>query len=55
MAWLLEKRAIETHKYFMSEKTGYDVGYQAAKWDWDMAGHRKKWIAEMKERGVYPS
>ena len=53
-AWLLEKRAIAEHKWFMSEKAGYDVGEQAAKWDWDIAGHRKNWIARMRENGMYP-
>jgi hypothetical protein len=26
---------IEKHKYFLSERAGYDVGWQAAEEDWD--------------------
>jgi hypothetical protein len=53
-AWLMEKQAILEHKWYMSEKAGYDVGYETAKWDWDIAGHRKKWVSDMKSRGAYP-
>ena len=30
-----ELAEIERHKYFLSEKSGYDVGWEAATEDWD--------------------
>ena len=30
-----EVTEIERHKYFLSEKAGYDVGWEAAEQDWD--------------------
>ncbi len=30
-----EVAEIERHKYFLSEKTGYDVGWEAAEQDWE--------------------
>ncbi len=30
-----EVAEIERHKYFLSEKTGYDVGWEAAEKDWE--------------------
>jgi hypothetical protein len=30
-----EVAEIEKHKYFLSEKVGYDVGWEAAEQDWD--------------------
>ena len=30
-----EVAEIERHKYFLSEKAGYDVGWEAAEKDWD--------------------
>lgn len=44
--WLLEQKAVEVHKWYLSEKAGHDVGWQYANWNWVMAGHRARWIAE---------
>jgi hypothetical protein len=30
-----EQREIERHKYFLSEKRGYDVGWEVAEQDWE--------------------
>jgi hypothetical protein len=30
-----EVAEIEKHKYFLSEKVGHDVGWEAAEQDWD--------------------
>ena len=30
-----ETAEIERHKYFLSEKAGYDVGWQVAEQDWE--------------------
>lgn len=51
--WLCERSAINEHKWHMSEKAGYDVGWDAARWDWDMR-FRAGWLADQKARGVYP-
>ena len=32
-----EVSEIEKHKYFMSEKAGHDVGWDAAELDWDQS------------------
>lgn len=47
--YLLEKKAVDTHKWYLSEKFGYDVGYNYARWDWDMR-FRKMWLAEIKNQ-----
>lgn len=52
-AWLLEKQEVMRHKWVLSERAGYDVGWEAAKWNWDMQ-HRRIWVAEMQERGLWP-
>lgn len=31
-----EVTEIERHKYFLSEKAGYDVGWQVAEQDWEL-------------------
>jgi hypothetical protein len=51
--WLAQKEEIARHKWVLSERVGHDVGWEAAKWDWDMH-HRQQWIREMKERGMWP-
>lgn len=45
--WLAEKRAIDEHKWYLSEKVGKDVGYQYAQWDWIMSGLRQKWLKSL--------
>ena len=30
----MQKREIDEHKYFLSQKAGYDVGYEIALTDW---------------------
>lgn len=40
-----ERRAIEHHKYFLSEQRGYDVGFDAAAADW-RAIHEVAWRHE---------
>jgi hypothetical protein len=37
-----EKMHIEKNKYFLSERMGFDVGIEYAKYNWNMC-HRKKW------------
>jgi len=34
---------IKEHKYYLSEKLGYDVGYDYAMKDWCTSGHAKRW------------
>lgn len=50
--WLQEKQAIEEHKWFLSEKVGCDVGFPFAQWDWIMAGHRSRWLLNLRQSGV---
>jgi hypothetical protein len=38
----LELRAIEEHKYYLSEKAGYDVGLEFAIQDW-LVNHAISW------------
>ncbi len=40
-----ETTEIERHKYFLSEKVGYDVGWEHAVQDWD-ANHRDNFRAD---------
>ena len=42
--WVVEHAAIATHKWFLSEKAGHDVGWEYANWNWIMGGHRSQWI-----------
>lgn len=37
-----EREEIMRHKWFMSERAGYDVGYVRAMYDW-VAKHRAAW------------
>lgn len=43
---LLERQAIDVHKWLLSEKTGKDVGLSFAQWDWVMGGHRARWLEQ---------
>jgi len=42
--WLLERAAMETHKWYLSEEAGHDVGWSYTQWSWIMHGHRSKWL-----------
>lgn len=42
---LAEQVAVNTHKWFLSESAGKDVGLDYANWNWVMAGHRARWLA----------
>jgi hypothetical protein len=46
--YLLEQKAIADHKWFLSEKMGHDVGLDYAQYNWVMAGHRARWLAEVR-------
>ena len=50
LAWMEEKMHIGRNRWFLSEKAGYDVGEEFAKWDWNM-NHRAKWL-RAKANGV---
>lgn len=41
--WLEEKKAIEDHKWYLSEKLGRDCGWNYAEWDWCMR-YRSEWL-----------
>jgi len=40
--FLAEKEEILKHKWFESEKAGYDIGYDKAFFDWEIK-HYKEW------------
>jgi hypothetical protein len=40
-----ERRAVLTHRYFLSEKAGHDVGEETATLDW-LRHHAHRWRAE---------
>ena len=52
-AWLIEREQVLKHKWVLSERAGFDVGYHAARWDWDIH-HRGAWISGMRDRGLWP-
>jgi hypothetical protein len=47
---LLEKQAIDVHKWLLSEKMGHDVGLQFAMWNWVMGGHRERWLEQVRAK-----
>ncbi len=47
---LAERVALDTHKWFLSEKAGRDVGVDYANWNWIMAGHRARWLADYRNK-----
>lgn len=49
---LEEKEHISKNRWYMSEKVGYDIGWEAANLNWHMC-HRAKWISGLKEQGRY--
>ena len=44
-----EKKAIEEHKYYLSEKAGHDVGWKFAYDDWKK-NYSKEWRQERKRK-----
>ena len=42
MEFLAERDEINRHKYFQSERAGYDVGFEKALLDW-LVKHRASW------------
>ena len=52
--WLAEKAAIETHKWYLSEQVGRDVGLEYAQWNWIMGGFRAKWLVSFREEKANP-
>jgi hypothetical protein len=49
--WCEERDAISTHKWYLSELAGHDVGWSYAQWNWIMAGHRTRWVAATRPTG----
>lgn len=45
--WLAEKRAIEVHKWLISEQLGKDCGWDYALWNWTWT-KRDAWLQEQK-------
>jgi len=43
--FLEERSEILRHKWFESEKAGYDIGFEKALLDW-VSKHRTQWIKE---------
>ena len=50
---LEERHHISKNRWYMSEKVGYDVGWDEANINWKMC-HRSEWIAQLKASGRYP-
>jgi hypothetical protein len=44
-----EMRAVEVHKYYLSQRAGFDVGMEYAMNDW-LASHALAWRRERQER-----
>ncbi len=51
LEFLAEREEIMRHKYFESEKAGYDVGFEKALLDW-LVKHRAEWRRKRKEEQV---
>ena len=47
--FLAEREEINRHKYFESEKAGYDVGFEKALLDW-LIKHRVNWRQKRAEQ-----
>lgn len=47
--FLAEREQILRHKWFESEKNGYDIGFEKALLDWT-CNHRTKWLEEYKNK-----
>ncbi len=50
--WLIEKRAIEEHKWYLSERLKCDVGFSYAQWNWIMGGYRADWVRKIRHSGA---
>ena len=48
---LHEVGAIMTHKWYLSEQAGYDIGWGYAQWSWVMHGHRSRWRHAYQQSG----
>ncbi len=44
-----EKEEILRHKWVLSERTGYDVGYEIALFSW-LRNHRRDWLQSQLEK-----
>ena len=44
----LQMREIEEHKYFLSEKAGFDVGYEVTLHDWVNSGQAEQFAIKYK-------
>lgn len=51
--YLLERSAIDLHKWLLSEKMGHDVGISYASYNWVMGGHRQRWLDSMRASGEH--
>ena len=51
--YLLERDAIDLHKWLLSEKMGHDVGIDYASYNWVMGGHRQRWLTAMRASGEH--
>jgi hypothetical protein len=49
MEFLAEREEIMKHKWFESEKAGYDVGFEKALLDW-LVRHRTNWRQKRQEQ-----
>jgi len=43
-----EREAIDLHKWYASEKAGYDIGFERALLDW-VRHYRRSWIKSQEE------
>ncbi len=47
--FLAEREEVMRHKWFESEKNGYDIGFERALTDWRVK-HRSKWLADRRRK-----
>ncbi len=47
--FLAERDSILEHKWYLSEQTGQDVGFERALANW-IINHRERWLEERKKR-----
>ena len=52
--YMLERQEILRHKWLLSEKMGYDVGYEVALFSWLRNHKRLWWEGQMKNRPPSP-
>lgn len=53
LMWLAQREQINAHKWVMSERAGFDVGWDAARFSWEM-NHRQAWVVGMRAKGLWP-